>query len=226
MAIVDLTQTIEDGMIGFRLIAADGTPTDFTATVEPFLTHAQSAPNYAPGTSFEISQVSFQTNIGTYLDAPSARFEGADDIADIDLSSLILDGIVIDASHCTPDTPLMPDALSPVDKMTGRAVLIHFGWDKHWGTPAYKVLPYVHRDALTILRDAGIALFGVDTQNADSPNDPERPAHTWFLGNNIHVVENLTGLSALIGQPFRFYAIPTKVRGAVAFPIRAFAETR
>ncbi|MBB5514656.1 kynurenine formamidase [Rubricella aquisinus] len=224
MPIIDLTQTIEHGMVGFRLMDANGVPTDFTATVEPFLTHAQSAPNYAPGTSFEVSQVSFQTNIGTYLDAPSARFEGAADIADIDLSSLILDGIVIDARHCTPDAPLTVDALPPADQLTGRAVLICFGWDKHWGTPAYKVLPYVDRDALAYLHEAGIALFGVDTQNADSPNDPERPAHTWFLGDGIHVVENLTGLAALLGLRFRFFAIPTKVRGAVAFPIRAFAE--
>jgi arylformamidase len=226
MPIIDLTQTIEHGMVGFRLMDANGVPTDFTATVEPFLTHAQSAPNYAPGTSFEITQVSFQTNIGTYLDAPSARFEGKQDIADIDLSSLIRDGIVIDARHCTPDTPLTVDALPTAEQLKERAVLVCFGWDKYWGTPGYKELPFVHRDAIAHLHASGIALFGVDTQNADSPNDPERPAHTLFLGDGIHVVENLTGLAALLDREFRFFAIPTKVRGAVAFPIRAFAETR
>jgi len=74
------------------------------------------------------------------------------------------------------------------------------------------------------LLDSGIKLFGVDALNADNPTDMERPAHTWFLGGGIHIVENLTGLDALHGRDFRFFAIPLKVKDAAAFPIRAFAE--
>jgi kynurenine formamidase len=43
------------------------------------------------------------------------------------------------------------------------------------------------------------------------------------LGAGIPIVENLTHLSSLIGEPFTFVAVPVKVAGAAAFPVRAFA---
>jgi kynurenine formamidase len=36
-------------------------------------------------------------------------------------------------------------------------------------------------------------------------------------------VENLTGLSGFIGQPFTFAAVPAKVAGAGSLPVRACA---
>jgi kynurenine formamidase len=222
--IIDLTQTFEDGMPGFRMKAPDGTARAFTASVRPFLTHAESAPNYGGKASFEITEVRFQTSIGTYLDAPRHRYPGATDIAGLPLSSLILDGIVIDGRGATPERPLGVADLPPASDLKDRAVLVQFGWDRHWGAETYFSYPYVDRAALAHLKDAGIRLFGVDALNADNPADLERPAHTWFLGAGIHIVENLRGLEALRGRRFRFYAIPLKVREAAAFPVRAFAE--
>jgi kynurenine formamidase len=77
---------------------------------------------------------------------------------------------------------------------------------------------------VTRLCEAGIAMFGVDCANVDSTQDPERPAHTWFLKKRILIVENLTGLARLHGRSFRFFSIPLKARDAAAFPVRAFAE--
>jgi kynurenine formamidase len=39
----------------------------------------------------------------------------------------------------------------------------------------------------------------------------------------VLIVENLTGLEALIGREFTFHAAPVKVMGAAAFPVRAYA---
>jgi len=64
----------------------------------------------------------------------------------------------------------------------------------------------------------------VDCSNVDSTEDAERPAHTSFLKQGILIVENLTGLSHIHGQSFRFFSIPLKARDAAAFPVRAFAE--
>ncbi|KAA5606866.1 cyclase family protein [Roseospira marina] len=224
--IIDLTQTFEDGMPGFRMKGPDGVPRAFTASVQPFLTHEASAPNYADGVSFEITEVQFQTSIGTYLDSPRHRYPGRADIADLPLASLILDGVVVDGRAATPERPLGVAELPPAESLRGKAVLIRFGWDRHWGTDAYFRYPIVDRAGLAHLRDADIGLFGVDTINADDSADLERPAHTWFLDSGIHIVENLRGLEALGDRPFRFFAIPLKVRAAAAFPVRAFAEVR
>jgi kynurenine formamidase len=66
-------------------------------------------------------------------------------------------------------------------------------------------------------------LVGIDTLVIDSTQDPTRPVHTLLLGAGIPIVENLTNLSQLIGEPFTIVAAPVKVAGAAAFPVRAFA---
>ncbi len=221
---IDLTQTFEDGMPGFRMKNKDGEMTEFTAHIRPFLTHEESKPNYGGKASFEITEVSFQTSIGTYMDAPRHRHDGLGDIASLPISSLVAEGVVIDARHCDQDKPLTATDFPSTTELKGKAVLINFGWDKHWGAEAYYSFPHVDRSGLQHLQDSGISLFGVDALNADWSQDLERPAHTWFLKNGIHIVENLCGLDQLYTKSFRFFAIPLKVREAAAFPIRAFAE--
>jgi kynurenine formamidase len=108
--------------------------------------------------------------------------------------------------------------------LTGRAVLVNFGWDRHWGTDVYRSHPFVSREVVNKLCDAGIALFGVDCSNVDSTSDAERPAHTLLLKQSILIVENLRGLSQIQGRSFRFFSIPLRARDAAAFPVRAFAE--
>jgi len=224
--IVDLSHVFHDGMPGVLFKRETGEAVELTAHIRPFMTHAQSGWHYEGKASFEISEVAFQTSVGTKLDAPRHRFEGAEDIAALDLSRLVLDGVVIDARHATPGQQLAWNDLQFPELLAGRAVLVNFDWDRHWGTEIYRSHPFVSRDVIDRLCDAGISMFGVDCANVDSTQDPERPAHTRLLGRGILIVENLTGLSRLHGVPFRFFSIPLKARDAAAFPVRAFAEVR
>lgn len=222
--IVDLSHVFHDGMPGVRFKEETGEMVELTAHIRPWMTHAQSRRHYDGKASFEISDVAFQTSVGTKMDAPRHRFEGADDVASIALDRLVLDGVIIDARHAEAGQQLGWADLQLPEHLAGRAVLVNFGWDRHWGTEAYRSHPYVSREVVTRLCAAKIALFGVDSSNVDSTRDAERPAHTWFLAERILIVENLTGLSRLHGQPFRFFAIPLRARDAAAFPVRAFAE--
>jgi len=224
--IVDLSHVFHDGMPGVHFKSETGETVELTAHIRPYMTHAQSWQRYDGKASFEISDVAFQSSVGTKMDAPRHRFEGADDIASIELSRLVLDGVVIDARHAEPRQQVGWKELQFPRRLAGRAVLVNFGWDRHWGTEAYRSHPYVSREVVTRLCGVGIALFGVDCSNVDSTEDPERPAHTGFLRQGILIVENLTGLSHVHGQSFRFFSIPLKARDAAAFPVRAFAEIR
>lgn len=69
-----------------------------------------------------------------------------------------------------------------------------------------------------------VKLAGIDTINIDNPQDAYRPVHTLLLKNNILIVENLCNLGKLIDDEFKFFACPLKVKGAAAFPVRAFAR--
>jgi len=219
--LVDLSHTIEEGMPGFRVKGPDGSVTEYTAHVRPFLTHDQSRPNYQGKAEFEITEVSLQTSVGTYIDSPYHRHRHMRDIGQLDLSEVILPGVVIDArGHAAWDE--VDFAHLAID-LKGKAVVLNFGWDQHWGTEAYYGYPFLSRQTIQFLIQAGVRLVGVDTLNIDSTRDPERPAHTWLLEKEIFIVENLRGLEQLHDRTFTFFAVPLKVKGAAAMPVRAFA---
>ena len=81
----------------------------------------------------------------------------------------------------------------------GRAVLVHTGWDAHWGTERYLDAdhPHLTEDACRALVDGGAVLVGIDSVNIDDTVGGGRPAHTVLLGAGIPVVEHLTGLGGL-----------------------------
>jgi arylformamidase len=215
-ALVDLSHTIEPDMPRFRSFEAPH--------VGALWTHADAAARgYYQGTTCEVSEVRFVTSIGTYLDAPYHFDPGGADISRLDLSQLVLPGLVLDLRRrAAPDAPLPADALDGLE-MTGKALLLCTGWSDRWGDEAYYRGPFVSRAMAERLRALRPALVGIDTLIIDSAQDPTRPAHTLLLRAGILIVENLTGLGQLAGEPFTFVAAPVKVKGAAAFPVRAFA---
>ena len=104
-------------------------------------------------------------------------------------------------------------------------MLVHTGWDRHWGTAAYLQgpHPFLTEDAAQLLRSRGAVLVGIDSLNIDSLADRRRPVHTVLLGAEIPVCEHLTGLGALpAGEEFTFSAVPVKVKAFGTFPVRAY----
>jgi arylformamidase len=222
--LVDLSHLIENGMPGFRLRNEDGSFTHFTAQIRPFLTHEQSRPKYQGKASFEITEITLQTSIGTYLDSPFHRYPQGRDISQIGLDETILDGVAIDVTGKGAFEPVGLDVIPGRMDLKGRAVLFNFGWDRFWGDEAYFAYPFLSRRVIDFLIEKGVRLVGVDTINIDDSHDPERPAHTRFLSSEILIVENLCNLAMLVGREFTFFAVPLKVKGAAAMPLRAFAR--
>ncbi len=210
---VDLSHTVEHGMVTYP-----GLP---GPVIGDHLSRADSVARYAAGTTFQIGRVELIANTGTYVDAPFHRYEGGSDLADLDLASLAhLPAIVCRVPAGVRAVGL--DRFAGRD-VTGRAVLVHTGWDRHWRTAAYgQGHPFLTRGAAELLRDRGAALVGIDSLNIDDTADGERPAHTVLLGAGIPVVEHLRGLEAVPDEGFRFYAVPVKLRGVGSFPVRAF----
>ncbi len=221
---IDLSHSFEDGMPGFVMRAADGTTAHFTASVKPFLTHQESRHFYDGKASFELTEITFQTSIGTYLDAPSHRFEGMRDISELEIDELILPGVVVDARAAAAGSAVGLGDIELPSEIRGRAVLFRFGWDRFWGAPEYDAYPFIDREVIQALVVGGAKLVGVDSFNIDSREDPERPAHSELLQRDILVVENLRNLEALPSSGFRFFAVPIKAKATAAMTVRAFAE--
>jgi len=216
---VDLSHVIIDGMTTHPGIAPP--------VISTVMSYEESAWRYAAGTAFEIRRIDMVANTGTYLDTPAHRFPGGADLADVALERVAdVPGVVVDCRASGRDggpRAIGADAFRDVE-VAGRAVLVWTDWDRHWGTPTYlSDNPHLTAEAAALLVERGAALVGIDSLNVDSLADPRRPAHTAILAAGIPLVEHLTGFGALSAGPFRFFAVPPRVRGMGTFPVRAFA---
>ncbi|MFT4166022.1 MAG: cyclase family protein [Microlunatus sp.] len=213
MTVVDLSHTIEHGMITYP-----GLP---GPTISDHLSRTASRATYAEGTEFQIGRIELVANTGTYVDTPFHRYGDGADLAQLPLERLAnLPGVVVRVDPAA-GRAIDREQFEGID-CGGRAVLIHTGWDRHWGTDAYFAgHPYVTEDAVLHLRDCGAALVGIDSLNIDDTTGGTRPAHSVLLAAGIPVVEHLCNLAALPRSGFRFSAVPPRIAGMGTFPVRA-----
>ena len=218
--VVDLSHPIRAGLVTYPGLPAP--------VITPHLTRADSRAKYAPGTEFAMDVITMIGNTGTYLDSPFHRYADGPDLAGLDLSTLV--GLPAEVFHLADAWDaerrgIRAETLTDRD-VRGTAVLLHTGWDEHFGTAGYGVgAPFLTAAGAQHLIDAGAVLVGIDSVNIDdTESGGERPAHTLLLGAGVHVVEHLTNLGALPPRGTRFTAAPPAVEGFGTFPVRAFAE--
>lgn len=212
---IDLSHTVEDGLITYKGLPAP--------IICDYLSREASRKLYAEGTEFQIGKIEMVANTGTYLDSPFHRYADGDDLSQLSLEQLAhLDGVLvrIPANH---GRAIDADSFAGLD-VRGKAVLVHSGWARHWKTDQYfEGHSFLTENAALALKAGGAALVGIDSYNIDDTADMRRPVHTILLGADILIVEHLCNLESIPdGQPFRFYAVPVKVKGFGTFPVRAF----
>ncbi len=213
--LVELSHPIRQGMVTYP-----GLP---GPEISEHLSREASRSHYSDGCEFHIGRITLVANTGTYLDTPFHRYPGGADLARVPLTALAdLEGVVVRVVG-TADRAIDRPAFLPYD-VAGKAVLVHTGWDRHWGTPAYgQGHPFLTAQASQWLAEQGAALVGIDSLNIDDTADGSRPVHSTLLAAGIPVVEHLTGLGGLPARGFRFHAAPPLIEGMGTFPVRAFA---
>ena len=216
---IDLSHEIRAGLVTYPGLPAP--------VISPHLTREDSRSKYAPGTEFAMDLITMIGNTGTYLDSPFHRYPQGADLAGLTLDTLV--DLPAEVFHLTDASSrgIAPDAFDRRGRaLAGAAVLLHTGWDAHFGTPGYAVgAPYLTGAAAQALIDSGVILVGIDSLNIDdTESGGERPAHSLLLAAGIHVVEHLTGLAALPDAGASFTAVPPKISGFGTFPVRAYAR--
>lgn len=213
--LIDLSHTVMHGMVTLK-----GYPAPLICD---YLSREASRAVYAPGTEFHIGRIDMIANTGTYVDSPFHRYADGKDLSQLPLESLAnLDAVVVRATERT-GRAIDADAFTGVE-VRGRAVLVHTGHARHWGTDAYfEGHPFLTRAAAEHLRDAGAVFVGIDTLNIDDTGDGARPVHSTLLRADIPICEHMRGLELVPDGGFRFFAVPVKVKAFGTFPVRAFA---
>jgi arylformamidase len=217
--LVELSHVIRDGLVTYPGLPAPD--------ITPHLTRVASRAVYAAGTEFAMHRISMIGNTGTYLDSPYHRYPAGADLAGLPLEILadlpIL--IVRVESSVRAAGPAELAAAARSEEFRGAAVLLHTGWDRHFGTQAYgEDAPYLTEAGADWLVEAEAALVGIDSVNIDNAvPGGTRPAHSALLAAGIPILEHLTNLAALPLFGARLHAAPPRVEGFGTFPVRAYA---
>ena len=215
--LVDLSHVIREGLVTYPGLPAP--------VFSPHLTRAQSREKYAPGTEFAMDLITMIGNTGTYIDSPYHRYEGGTDLAGLELATLVDQPAEVFHIQDSVERGI-PAAVFFDHDVRGTAVLLHTGWDRHFGASTYaRGAPFLTAAGADYLVSQGVTMVGIDSLNIDdTESGGERPAHSALLAAGIHVVEHLTNLGALPSSGASFTAVPPRVEAFGTFPVRAYAR--
>src|SRR5689334_7037315 len=126
--LVDLSHTIEDGMITYKGLPAP--------VICDYLSREKSRGFYEPGTEFQIGKIEMVANTGTYVDCPFHRYADGHDLSQVALEKFAnLEGIVVRADH-SGGIIIDRKYFEKID-VKGKAVLVNTNWSKFWRTDQY-----------------------------------------------------------------------------------------
>lgn len=178
--------------------------------------------------------LSLSDHAGTHVDAP-CHFNpdpGAPSIDQVPLENFVTEAICLDVSHAPLKHEITVAEMEAALAKSGQeirprdTVLIHMGVNARlFGGPAYlHDFPGLHVDAVHWLADRGILMFGVEAISPAPEGEPNFKAHLACAERGITHIECLWNLEAVVGRGrFRFIALPLKIRGGTASPVRAVA---
>jgi kynurenine formamidase len=190
---------------------------------ETLMDYEASRARYQGKAEFFIASLHLCGNTGTYVDAPIHRYRDGTDLASLPLDRLAhLPVVVVDRSGASASSHAIgPDAFRGLE-VKGRAVLVHTGFSRHWGTERYfEPGPFLTAGACDVLVEGGAVFVGLDALNIDDTRDGARPAHTKLLGAGIPVCEHMTNLASVPAGGF-LHAVPIAWVGGASFPVRAY----
>ena len=179
---------------------------------------------------YNVLHVRMGSQTGTHVDAPFHFLEDGARIDELPLALFLGPAVVADVRGRAPHAAITWADLVPVaDRLgPGRMLLLHTGWDAHWGTDAYFDHPFLDGDAAERVVAAGIRTVGLDALSLDETVLGGEPAggfaaHFAVLGAGGVIIENLTNLSAVRSPEPVVSVLPLRLAGADGAPVRAVA---
>ncbi len=207
MQVVDLSHTIVPGMA------------QWPGDDQPLTIHRRS--EHGQGTHMS-SALEMGCHVGTHIDAPLHFLAGQPGLEALPVERFCGRARLVRLPGETAAGPLGPEILDGHDDADTDFIIIHTGWQRFWGTEAYyREWPYLSGDLARELAGRGLKGVGLDTPSLDDFQG--RSAHDICAAAGMINIENLAGLDRLPAAAFTFLAMPLKLAGTEASPVRAVA---
>ncbi|GEN55855.1 kynurenine formamidase [Halolactibacillus alkaliphilus] len=162
-----------------------------------------------------IGEMSLSLHNGTHMDAPFHYDEHGATIDQVNLSIGIGRCQIIDVTHLEKVTE---SDLKCFDFNNTPRVLFHM-LDRA-PTIFPEQFPLLTEDAVNYLSKQGVKLIGTDAPSVDEVTSKTLPIHQALHASNMTIIENLF-LNHVAPGVYWLYAVPLKIIGADASPIRA-----
>ena len=172
------------------------------------------------GDSIDLSSLSSTVHIGAHADAPSHFSLGGSSIDELDLTDYLGSCHVVSIKK---DGEILPEDLLDCLKLQPKRVLIRTDSFDHNG-PFKTKFAYFHHESIRLCGENGVRLIGIDTPSFDSFDSKNLDAHRTLLRFNIRNLECLD-LSKVSDGEYELVALPLKLKGFDASPVRAILKT-
>ena len=176
----------------------------------------------ASGASVNLSAMTGSPHVGTHADAPLHVRDGDAASHDLPLGAFLGPAWVSDVQHLTGEISLgdlaLPDE-GPVERLllrTGRSIAAG-AFPRSW--------PSLAASAIAGLHQRGLRLLGVDAPSVDERDNKELRNHHLLFDGGAWVLENLA-LGHVDQGPWELLALPLRVHGLDAAPVRALLRAR
>jgi kynurenine formamidase len=179
---------------------------------------------------FNLLAVRIGSQSGTHVDAPYHFDDDAPRIDEIPLDRFLGPALLVDATSAGPRGRITWEYVEPVaDRLReGVVVVLHTGWSRHYGTPAYFENPFLDAEACRRILDTGVRTICIDAINLDETPDDGHP------GEGFPVHHLIAEAGGIIGENFRnldrldwadpfVMCLPMALEGADGAPVRAVA---
>ncbi len=177
------------------------------------------------GASVNVGALTMGTHNGTHADAPFHFLPDGAHIDALDPAIYVGPAFVADVTDAgwTIERAHLAD-LSPSlgqDGMT-RLLLKTGAWPD--GTPFPARIPLLAPDVPAWLGERGVRLLGLDIPSVDAIDSHDLPIHHALAAAGVHILESLD-LSAVPAGVYELIALPLKIAGGDAAPVRAILRS-
>lgn len=165
------------------------------------------------------------SHTGTHVDAPAHMVAGAPTLDQMGVDRFVGRACVIDVSGAAGGEIEASDLERHADLVSGcDFVLLHTGWARYWGEERYySGFPVLSGAATRWLIGRSLKGIGLDAISIDAVGATRFANHLECFGAGLILVENLTGLDALVGRRFTLSCLPLALPDADGSPVRAVA---
>lgn len=203
MRIIDISPTISKDMAVF--------PGD-----TPFQRDIAMA--FHSGDHLGLSSMRATLHLGAHTDAPNHYHPEGEDIAHRDLSLYLGLSQVISLTELSAAARIQPEDLQGLDIQAPRVLFKtnSFPDPNHWQDDFNSVLP----ELIHMLADQGVQLVGIDTPSIDPAQARVLRAHLAIFERDMAILEGIV-LDKVADGLYQLIALPLKIKGADASPVRA-----